>query len=102
MPPHSSKAVASTVNTTDGDNEPVKSESSNEESRKFKIFFNVEDFLLVVGELGIWSTKANNKLVNDAPVFRVWNNQGCALGGIILVQKKVEVVDQVKKKDVHV
>ncbi len=53
----------------------------------------------MVGELCILSTSINNKLAKNALVFKVWNTQASALGGIILAHKKIEVVDKMKKKD---
>ena len=100
-PPCSSKAAASTAETADSDNDSVKSGTSNDESKEFKILFDVGDIPYVVGELSVLSTIIKEKLVKNAPVFKVWNTQASALGGIILARKKVEVVDQMKKKDLR-
>ncbi len=89
-PPHSSKAADSIAETADSDNDSVKSETSNDKSKESKIFIDVGGIPYVVDELSILSTTIKDKLVKNAPVFRVWNTQASALGGIILARKKLK------------
>ncbi len=84
---------------TDSDNESVKSEASNEKSGEFKILFDVGDIPYVVCDLGVLSNGIKDKLVKNAPVFKVWNTQASTLGEIILAHNKNEVIDKMKKKD---
>ncbi len=39
------------------------------------------------------STNVKDRLLKDAPAFKVQNTQACILGGIIFVYKKVDIVN---------